>query len=125
MGSIRVGELADTVMRELNAYSKLKTDDLKKAVTDAAKTVKEEIAANAPKDTGAYAKSWAVKKVNETSTRLTLTVHSKNRYQLAHLLEFGHATRCGGRTKAQPHIAFAEEKGVKQLEEDISRSLNE
>ena len=42
---------------------------------------------NAPKDTGDYAKSWTVKKTKETSSSLTLTVHSKNRYQLAHLLE--------------------------------------
>ena len=56
-----------------------------------------------------YAKSWTVKKTKETSNSLEVTVHSKNRYQLAHLLEHGHAKRGGGRVSARPHIAKAEE----------------
>lgn len=54
---------------------------------------------------------------------LTLTVHSKNRYQLAHLLEYGHAKRGGGRVEGKAHIAPAEEKGIRQLEDEIERSL--
>ena len=65
-------------------------------VRKAGNTVRKDIAASAPKDTGAYAKSWSVKKTKETSNSLELTVHSKNRYQLAHLLEHGHAKRGGG-----------------------------
>ena len=85
---------------------------------------KKEIQQNAPKNTGDYAKSWAVKKTKESSEKLEVTVHSKNRYQLAHLLEYGHALRNGGRAKAQPHIAPAEEKGVGELEKSIERSLS-
>ena len=55
--------------------------------------------------------------------RMRNTVHSKNRYQLAHLLEFGHAKRGGGRTKAQPHIAPAEENGINALEKAIEKAL--
>ena len=58
-----------------------------------------------------------------TSDSLELTVYSPKKYQLAHLLEKGHAKRGGGRTKAMPHIAPAEENAVKELENDIKKAL--
>ena len=88
---VSIGQMADVIMDGLEEYANLATNDLKASVRKAGKTVKDEIAATAPKDTGKYAKSWAVKTQKETSNSLELVVHSKNRYQLAHLLEFGHA----------------------------------
>lgn len=64
-----------------------------------------------------------MKATKETSESLELVVYSKSRYQLAHLLEHGHAKRGGGRTKASVHIAPAEEAGAKQLEDDIRKAL--
>ena len=121
--TVKIEELAGEVMKGLTEYSKLATTDMKKAVRKAGNEVRSEIQANAPKDTGAYAKSWAVKKMKESSEKLEVVVHSKNRYQLAHLLEYGHALRGGGRAKAQPHIAPAEEHGIEELEKAIERAL--
>ena len=123
--TVQIGKLADAVMETLEEYADLAAEDVKQAVRDAGETVRKEIRANAPKDTGEYAKSWAVKKTKETSSSLTLTVHSKNRYQLAHLLEYGHAKRDGGRVEGKAHIAPAEEKGIRQLEEEIERRLRD
>lgn len=109
--------LADAIMDTLEEYANLAAEDVKQAVKDAGNTVRDEIRENAPKDSGTYAKSWTVKKQKETSSSLSLTVHSRNRYQLVHLLEFGHAKRGGGRVAAKPHIAEAEQKGTKQLED--------
>lgn len=120
---ISVDELADAVMENLTEYANLATDDMKKAVRKAGNTARKEIAANAPKNTGAYGKSWSVKTTKESSNALEITVHSRNRYQLAHLLEHGHAKRGGGRVSARPHIAPAEETAVEQLEKEIERSL--
>ena len=121
--TVKIDDLAEEVMKGLTEYSKLATSDMKKAVKKAGNEVRREIQANAPKDTGAYAKSWAVKKMKESSEKLEVVVHSKNRYQLTHLLEYGHALRGGGRAKAQPHIAPAEEHGIEGLEKAIERAL--
>ena len=121
--TVKIDDLAEEVMKGLTEYSKLATADMKKVVRKAGNEVRSEIQANAPKDTGAYAKSWAVKKMKESSEKLEVVVHSKNRYQLAHLLEYGHALRGGGRTKAQPHIAPAEENGINALEKAIEKAL--
>ena len=121
--NVSAGSLADAIMDSLREYSGLAADEMKEAVREAGNTVRDEIREKAPKDTGIYAKSWTVKKQRETSSSLSLTVHSRNRYQLAHLLEFGHAKRGGGRVSAKPHIADAEAAGIRQLEEDIRKAL--
>ena len=120
---ISIDALADTVMEYLNDYADVSTEGMKKAVRKAGNTVKKEIGANAPKDTGAYAKSWAVKNTKETANALEVTVYSRNKYQLAHLLEHGHAKRNGGRVAGKSHIAPAEETGIRQLEAEIERCL--
>lgn len=122
-GTVSVNELADAVMEGLTEYAELAAEDMKKAVRRAGNTVRKEISENAPKDTGVYSKSWQAKKVRETSNELTLVVHSRNRYQLAHLLEFGHAKRGGGRVSGKAHIAPAEAKGAEQLEKEIEKAL--
>lgn len=120
---VSIGNMADAIMKELNEYADLTSDGVKAAVTKAAKTVKAEIQSGAPVDTGAYKKSWSTKTTGESSQSLEITVYSRNRYQLAHLLEFGHAKRGGGRVAARPHIAAAEQTGVEQLEQEIERCI--
>ena len=118
-----IDNLAKTIMEGLQEYADLASEDVKAAVRKAGKNVKADIAANAPKRTGAYSKSWTVKTQKETANSLEVVVHSKNRYQLAHLLEHGHAKRGGGRVAGKPHIAPDEEKAIKELEQEITRKL--
>ena len=120
---IPISQLSAAVMEELEEYADLAAEDMKSAVKKAAATVRKDIEASAPKDTGDYAKSWAVKTTKESSNAMQVTVHSRNRYQLAHLLEYGHAKRGGGRVAARSHIVDAEKAGIEQLEREIERSL--
>ena len=120
---VKIEQLAQAVMDEMNEYKDLVDLGMRTAVKKAGKSVQADIKASAPKETGGYSRSWSVKNTKENSHALEVTVYSRNRYQLAHLLEFGHAKRGGGRTRAQVHIAPAEEKGIRQLEEDIKRSI--
>ena len=120
---ISIDALSETVMQELNEYADVACDEMKEAVKRSSTLVKNQIKANAPRETGAYAKSWSTKNTRETAHSLEVTVYSRNRYQLAHLLEHGHAKRGGGRVSARPHIAAAEQMGMEQLERDIERCL--
>ena len=121
---VSADQMAEAVMEGLLEYAELAADVMKDCVKKAGNTVKKETQAGAPVRTGKYKKSWAVKRQRETSNTLEVVVHSRNRYQLTHLLEKGHAKRGGGRVRAIPHIAPAEEKGIRELEEGIKRGLS-
>lgn len=120
---VNINALADAIKDTLKEYSDVSAEKVKTAVKEAGKTVKKEIEMSAPKDTGDYSRSWAIKNVKETANSLELSVHSKSHYQLAHLLEFGHAKRDGGRVSGKVHIASAEAKGIEQFEKDVEKAL--
>ena len=121
--TIKIDQLAEAIGEELEEYSTLTAVSMKAAVTKAGNSVRKDIGANAPVKSGRYAKSWRTKKTRESSTKLEVTVYSPTRYMLAHLLEHGHAKRGGGRVKAIPHIAPAEEMGIELFEGLVEQAL--
>lgn len=121
--NVSVEQMAEAIMEGLQEYADLAADEMKKAVKKSANTVKNEIGANAPVKSGRYARSWRTKTTKEDANSLEITVYSPSRYMLAHLLEKGHAKRGGGRVRAIPHIAPAEQMGMEELEEEIVRAL--
>lgn len=120
---VSIDQMASVIMDGLKEYADLATDDLKAAVKKTGNEVRKQIQSTAPKASGKYSKSWSVKTTKESSNGMEVTVYSRNRYQLAHLLEFGHAKRGGGRVAARPHIAAAEQTGIESFEQAIERSL--
>jgi hypothetical protein len=121
--TVSIDEMDNAIMDELEKYADLAADELKAAVKETAASVRKDIQAGAPVDTGKYKKSWSVKNVREDSESIELVVHSRNRYQIAHLLEHGHAKRGGGRVAAKPHIASAEQRGNEKLMQTIEQKL--
>ncbi|MCR4640382.1 HK97 gp10 family phage protein [Ruminococcus sp.] len=119
-----IDDMADVIMKGLAEYAELADTEMKKAVKKTAANVKKEISSSAPKLSGKYRKSWTIKKTKENSHTLEMTVHSKDRYQLAHLLEKGHAKRNGRRVSGKPHIAPAEAQGEKMLTRMIEEALS-
>jgi len=121
--SVKIDQMASAIQECLDEYKVMATDEMKKAIKKAGKTVKEDINGSAPVLTGKYAKSWTSRVTAEDSVSLEVTVYSPSRYMLAHLLENGHAKRGGGRVRAIPHIKPAEDHGMEQLENDLERAL--
>lgn len=121
--SVKIDQMASAIQECLDEYKEMVTDEMKKAIKSAGKTVKEDINGSAPVLTGKYAKSWTSKVTAEDAVSLEVTVYSPSRYMLAHLLENGHAKRGGGRVRAIPHIKPAEDHGMEQLENDLERAL--
>ena len=75
---VKIDALADAIKDTLKEYAEVSADKVKTAVKEAGKTVKKEIEMSAPKDTGDYSKSWAIKNVRETASSLEVAVHSKS-----------------------------------------------
>lgn len=116
---VTIDSLSKAVEQELQTYKKVTTERLKETVREVAHETKALLQYTPPKKSGKYAKSWTIKVNYDSSHALSVVVYSKNRYQLTHLLEFGHAKRGGGRTKAYPHITVAEEKAIRLFEKKI------
>jgi len=72
---------------------------------------------------GKYAKGWA-RKIETGRLMVGATVYGKSgTYQLAHLLENGHAQRGGGRTAPVVHIAPVEQWAIDETYERIMHRL--
>ena len=121
---VSVDQMADAIAQSMSEYAELSNETMKKSVTEVGQSVKKDIQSGAPIKTGRYKKSWTVQKVKENANMLMVAVHSRDCYQIAHLLEHGHAKRGGGRVAAIPHIAPAEQSGAEELVSKIERGLS-
>lgn len=123
MKKVKPEDLTKAIMEELEDYKKTTTEMVKKSVVTVSDMVKDDIRTRAPKRTGKYSRSWKVKEDKQTRDSLSMIVYTPSGYRISHLLEYGHANRYGGRTKAMPHIKPSEENGIKKLEELIKGGL--
>ena len=108
-------------------YLEIYVEDIGESVEETSnqigKEAKDELKQTSPKKTGRYAKGWTIKKDKKKKNYYAIKIHNKTDYQLTHLLEFGHATRNGRRTKAIPHIRPVEEKYKKEFEERLKDKI--
>lgn len=103
-------------------------EDVEEATDIVTKEAKEELIQTSPKSGVArdtkYYEGWALKNGTKNKNyRYTRVIWNKTNYQLTHLLEFGHATRNGRRTKAIPHIRPVEEKYKKEFEKKLKDKI--
>lgn len=124
--NISVGDLTDAIIRELRAYRDNITLGVKEAVDITADELYQNIKRDAPKRTGAYKKAMRLKTAyeDEFQKRKRWYVDQKSgKYRLTHLLEYGHAKRNGGRTRAFPHVEKNEQKAKEAFEQRVEEVI--
>jgi len=121
--TVDIDGLAAAIVRNLEAYSDEVTAGIKKAEDVTAKECKENLEAESPDGaTHKYKNGWKVTVTANTPLEKHTVIHNKE-YRLTHLLEDGHATRSGGRTRAFPHIKPNEEKANAAFEKRVEEVL--
>lgn len=93
-------------------------------VQEVTKEATKKLRQTSPKRKGRYARGWTGK-VEKTATTVDATVYGKTgTYQIAHLLEHGHARRGGGRNVGGiEHIKPVEEWAIKEVEKRIREKV--
>ena len=126
MAVINIDEIANELMKELDIYVANTVEDIDYAVKLVAKETAAELRETAPiGNTGDYAESWSHKR-NRTSGKdyMSMVVYSKKpNHSLTHLLEKGHDTVNGTWVDPIPHIAPAEEKAERWMEDMLTKKL--
>ena len=121
MGRVKIDNFDAALSKILEEYADNITEGTQKAVEEAAKVAKKEAKYGSPVGKrGRYQKGWSVKQ-KKSRLGVVATVYNRTDYQLAHLLEKGHALRGGGRSRAIPHIAPAEKNAIKNITKAVEK----
>ncbi|MEY9973167.1 hypothetical protein ABH966_003551 [Lysinibacillus sp. RC46] len=121
---MNVDSLAKEINRQLALYANFVEEELDAVAEDVTSKAVTKLKQTSPVGDyaggGQYASGWKVKK-----QKGRYIVHNATNYQLTHLLEKGHATRDGGRTRAFPHIKPVEVETNKDFEKELIKRISE
>lgn len=121
---IQIGQLSEAINRELTLYNDAIIEGVKKQAKKSIKQLVDRTKATAPvgKRQKHYKDSIKSKKLSENDRAVTyLWYVAGSDYRLSHLLENGHATRNGGRTRGTHFIKNASDPII----EDYLKSIEE
>lgn len=126
MTRVDIDDLPDAIENIIKDYHDEAVNAVKKSVDEVANEtmsiIKEHVTFGGR---GKYVASMALKTTEDTKTSKGRVWYVKKPYyRLAHLLEYGHASRNGGRVKAFPHIKYGEEYAQQALPKRIEEKLN-
>lgn len=125
-GGVYEMDLTRTAVNNFATHcSKLKPEIEGSALDDVAQEGVDELQQSSPKLTGSYRRGWRKKQTYADTRTKRNTVFNKTDYQITHLLEYGHASRNGGRVKPRVHIKSVEEKMVTELQERIEKAVQQ
>lgn len=115
-------DLTRQLTAALEEYSVSSQEEIQKIIADVAKQAQKRLSLNSPARTGKYKGSWKVK-IEKRADYCKAHVYNA-RYQLTHLLEYGHKVHKAGHAAARPHIAAVEQWAVSEVEKRIKEALS-
>lgn len=120
---IKPEELGIELAKIVKEYTADVAEGIDKEVDKAAKEIKEEVQALAPRDRPKYYKGFAIK-TDRSSGEVTKIIYNKSLPGLVHLKEMGHAKRNRkGRVAGKPHMRPAYDKVAPKLEKNIEKII--
>lgn len=125
--NIKPEQLDEAIRGQLETYSAEITKNINENLKEVADTTAETLKkGGAYKErTGKYTPDWSVtaRKAVSTAQGEQHSVHNRKHYQLTHLLEKGHVTRNGKRTRAFEHILPAEQAAEELAVEAVEKAV--
>lgn len=124
MSNENINTAGTAIAEALAEYDQEIADATKRITDEVAKEAVDDLKKSSPKLTGSYRKGWRKKQSYADRRTKRNTVYNETDYQLTHLLEYGHASRNGGRVRAIQHIAPVEQAAIEALQERIEAAAS-
>lgn len=122
--SIKPQNLGAALEEELTLYHEEALEKINAAGETAVKDLVKKTKATAPVASGSFKKNIAWKKVDKGLNHKTFVWHVKAPdHRITHLLVHGHATRTGGRTKANPFLKNALDAVLPAYEKAVKEAV--
>ena len=123
--TVGLENLGAAIEQELTLYSEQVQEGVETAAASAMKKLVKQTRATAPKGArGSFKKNITSTKKKRGPREVTQVWHVKGPdARLTHLLVHGHATRDGGRTKADPFLKNALDQVLPEYEREIKEAI--
>lgn len=119
-----IDDMSALITEAVREYTDDVAEGISEEIIETAKLIRNTAVAEAPKDTGEYARGFTVTKPRRgRQGNERRVIWNRRHSRLVHLLEFGHAKRGGGRVPGKPHLRPAYDRHIGRFQENVRRII--